>query len=300
MKTEIIVTIPESIDKVFEAAWGIFSIVNGNPDIHNSSIRFTISLFFLALLYLVIKMRAIETFKYHQLVALVGVVFMMIRESTLLVFMSGWELGIYKDHYVHFVWPPMEHFFEMLAFLCFLWYTVEKSCWKMVRMSIRKYGLYALTSILLFHVYSLYTWKNAFFDSGTEVLRYLEHDVDWQTHLIMTAVALIGMTASSKIKSEPDFLAWFWRITFTEHIIRTTSFIQHFETSTMATIFHAMHTWSIPLIMLHFVKVYVGKMNNCINCVKERENNADFSTNELERSTDSYNHYKLGSSVTNS
>lgn len=255
---------------ILHAAWTIFSQMNGNPDLGMSAPRFLMAIFFLVLLYLTIRMRAMAQYKNHQIVALVGCVVMMVREFSMLVFISGWELGVYTDSIIHFLWPPVEHFFMLVALSCFVWYTVEASQWAPIRRLIRKvYSTFAIF-IVLFSAYTLVAWKSFFIKHFPNILySYKDSPVDWQTHLVIAMVASVGIAAAYMRRKGRSYLLAYWCITFLEHGARTILFAFYVEQTWQATIFHAMHTWAIPLLLLHFINAYVLKMSKCTTCQQE-------------------------------
>lgn len=256
--------------KVVNACWLMFSQMNGNPELGMSAPRFIMSLFFLLLLYLTIRMRAMAQFKPHQVIALVGCVLMIIREISMLVFISGWELALYTDPIIHFLWPPIEHFFALTAFACFSWYTIEASQRSTIRRLARITYLLFGTSVLTFSVYTLVTWKTFYVAQFPNILHsYNECFVDWQTHIFMSLIALVGMLAAYMRRRGGSYLFVFWFMTFLEHSLRTVMLITHMEQAWQITIFNAMHTWSIPLLLLHFINAYVLKMSQCLICQQE-------------------------------
>jgi hypothetical protein len=255
---------------VADAAWVIFSQINGNPELHMSATRFCLALFFLCLLYTTIRMRAMVQYKQHQIIALVGCVLMMVREASMLIFISGWELGVYTDPIIHFLWPPIEHFFMLLALACFSWYTIEASQWSFIRRIAHQTYKWFIGFMLLFSVYTLVYWKQFFTQHFPNVLyAYKDSPVDWQTHLLMATISLVGMLAAYMRRRGSSYLLWYWTITFLEHSFRTIIFSSYHEQAWQATIFHAMHIWAIPLLLLHFINAYVLKMSQCTICRQE-------------------------------
>lgn len=257
-------------ERLAYALWDIISVMNGNPDLHMSAPRFLMALFFLTLLYLTIRMRAMAQFKPHQIVALAGCVLMMMRELVMLVFLSGWELGVYSDPIVHFLFPPIEHFFLAAALGCFSWYTLEASQWAVIRNFAARTYVYFGTGLVLFSVYALVMWKALFtIDYPAIVHMYRDSPVDWQTHLIMVVIALVSICAAYMRRQGTSYLLSFWIVTFIEHSARAVVFAFFDEQPWQATIFHTMHTWAIPLLLLHFINAYVLKMSQCKMCQRE-------------------------------
>lgn len=256
-----------NIEKIADAVWLIFSQINGNPDLNMSATRFLLALFFLTLLYITIRMRAMTQYKPHQVVALVGCVLMIIRELTMLIFLSGWEIGVYTDPVGHFLFPPIEHFFALLSFGCFSWYTIEASQWSPIRKFARRTCIPFGISLVGFSAYALIYWKAFFTTHYPDVIHvYKDTPVDWQTHLIIAIIAIVGMLAAYMRRRGSTYLLWFWFITFAEHALRSITFAFYNEQAWQATIFHAMHNWAIPLLLLHFINAYVQKLYQCTVC----------------------------------
>lgn len=261
------------VDNVLQTGWLIFSQINGNPDLNQSATRFCLALFFLILLYSTIRMRTLSQYKPHQVVALCGCVIMMIREITMLVTIGGWETKVITDTMVHFLWPPIEHMLELTAYICFVWYTIEASQWNVIRRFARNIGWYFIGASSIFCIYTMYAWKLFFISHAPEILYSYKHfSGDWQTHLILAFVAFMGVISAFMKSKGTSYLLGFWTIVLIEHIIRTIVFGFFDEQSWQATIFHAMHTWSIPLLLLHFINSYVLKMGNCVECKRELAN----------------------------
>lgn len=260
----------EIVDNILGGAWVVISQMNGNPELNQSGARFLIAIFFLYLLYATIRMRAMAQFRPHQIIALVGCVLMIVREMSMLVCMSGWELGLFKDPFIHFLWPPVEHFFETAAYLCFAWYTIEASGWGWLRCQAHRLMWWVIGFVLLFSVWALIEWKSFFMAALPYVLHaYRESPVDWQSHVILTLIAFCGCAAAWMRKRGSSYLLMFWSIVFVEHAVRTVVFAFFIEQAWQATIFHALHTWSIPLLLLHFINAYVIKMSSCVVCRRD-------------------------------
>jgi hypothetical protein len=260
----------ELFDKILTTLWTIFSQMNGNPDYHASGMRFCMAIFFLVLLYATIRMRAMSLYKPHQIVALCGCVLMLVREFSMLVFMCGWELQLYTNLMIHFLWPPIEHTFSLAAFLCFAWYTIEASQWNTIRRFARHMLWPICTFVLAFSIYALITWKH-FFTAHYPLVQFSYKDsaVDWQMHAVVTLIAVAGIMAAYMRRRGASYLLYFWIVTLIEHATRTITFAHFQEPSWLATVFHAMHIWAIPLLLLHFINAYVLKMSQCAECKRD-------------------------------
>lgn len=266
--------------------WDIFSLVNGNPEVTNYGIRFSLMLFFAFFLIVVLQLRTKMIFDKKHIVAFVGALFLIFRIVTMMGFEWGWQIGLYDDWILHLLSPPLEHLWNMLFFGCMGYYTLNIYDYYP---GILKKILWSIpTSILLFFVYSSIAWKQFFFENLPNIPKYNQCSVDWQTHLILATISLyIVIIAILKYKKFHMFLSAFWTITFLEHFIRFIAFYNGYEPSELATIFHAMSTWSLPLLILHFINAYIIRnevprerrknMNNtelfirCNDCLKPIE-----------------------------
>lgn len=254
---------------VIDAMWDAFSRVNGNPDLHASGIRFALALFFLWLLFVTIRMRALTQYRPHRVVALVGCVIMMIRESAMAGIVCGWELKLYDSQLLLYVWPPVEHFFSMLAFSCIAWYTVEASDCVWLQLWARRLKWPIIASTVVFYVYALTLWKS-FFAVYTPTIAFVYNDsnMDWQAHAVVSVCAFLGIIAACKRQAGPSYLLWFWVLTFVEQAIRAHAF-SYTEGAWLATVLQAMHIWAIPLLLLHFINAYVIKLGSCAVCKRD-------------------------------
>lgn len=255
-------------EKIADNAWDIFSLVNGNPDYNFSAIRFCLAIFFLVMLYTIIKMRVVAAYQVKHIVALSGVVFMIFRESTMLFMQTGWEIGLYRDLAVHFLWPPVEHTFEGLSFLCLAWYSIETACMFEFSYYMKKFKFIILGLFMAFSTYTMIIWKTFFIQHYPKVLfMYRECMVDWQSHILMSFIASIGFYASFQRQSR--YLIMFWSVTLFEHFSRTLTYYFEIHNTGLDTLYNALHIWAIPLLILHFVDAYVLKISNCNTCKRD-------------------------------
>jgi uncharacterized membrane protein YidH (DUF202 family) len=251
--------------------WDILSLVNGNPELHFSAIRFLMGIFFIAVLYTIIRMQAVSTYHVKHIVALAGSVFLMFRFCSMLFLVSGWELQIYNDPIIHFLYPPVEHVFASLSLACFMWYSVESSPWWIW---IRRKAKYIFTFLILFYVYTIIYWKQFFI---TQLPNYAnafkECPVDYQFHIIASVICSVGLVAA--VRGLAKYLSVFWFFQLGLHV---SSAVAYFIVSTTAattepswlsTVFNIIEVWTIPLLILHFVSRYVRKMTRCNACQRE-------------------------------
>lgn len=236
--------------------WEIFSLVNGNPETTNYGIRLTMMLFFAIFLILVIQLRTRMIFDKKHIIAFIGGLFLIFRIITMLGFEWGWQIGIYDDWILHLLSPPLEHFWNMLFFGCIGYFTLNVYDYYP---GILKKILWTIPVAMLgFFIYTSITWKAFFYAHLPSVPAYKECITDWQTHLVFAVIALyIVIIAIIKYKKYHMFLSAFWTLTFIEHFCRFLTFYNGYEPPELATIFHAMATWALPLLILHFINAYV-------------------------------------------
>lgn len=262
-------SINDIITTLLTEFWSIFSIFNGNPAFgefsNNYGIRFTIGMFFCTFLFIVIKMRALSTMKHSHIVAMIGSVLIFIRYFVMLILEWGYQIGLYDDPIVHFLYPPLEHFFYMLGLSCFAYYSLHH--FNYYPGLLKQYTKYIPIFLTSFFIYTSVMWKNFFIFNNSFIQKYKECMIDWQSHLIITIIASYVLFVSIfKYKKYNSYITTFWLITLCEHFARTVCFYNNYEPSWLATIFHALQIWVLPILTLHFVKAYVVKLNYCELC----------------------------------
>lgn len=261
------------ITVILHGFWEIFSIFNGNPDLtytqNTYGIRFCMGLFFSFLLFQIIKMRTLKTMLKQHIVALIASLIFFIRYFVMLIFEWGYQIGIYNDPIIHFLFPPIEHYFYMIGFVCFAYYSLKHYDYFP---GILKNILYFIPLFLTsFFIYATIQWKIFFYEGIYElpakIYKYKDCVVDWQSHLIFSIICLyVLIIALGHIKNKNNYLLAFWFLSFVEHFSRTISFYNNFEPGWLATIFHAFQLWTIPILILHFIKMYIIKLSKCETC----------------------------------
>jgi hypothetical protein len=246
--------------------WNIFSVFNGNPDTNNFGIRLGIGIFFSIFLLIIIKMRTISTMDKKHIVAMIGALFIFFRYAVMLIFEWGYQIGIYDDPFIKFLFPPIEHYFYMIGLGCLAYYSLNH--YQYYPGILRKIVWTIPVFITGFFVYATISWKILFMNSLPIVKNYIDCNVDWQSHVIVAVMALyvffVSMVKPSRTNNH--WLSYFWLLTLFEHGVKSILFYQHMEPSWIATIFHSFEIWSLPLMTLHFIKVYVVKLKYCEIC----------------------------------
>jgi len=168
----------------------------------------------------------------------------------------GWQIQLYDDWMMHFLFPPLEHFFYMLSLGCFAYYSLNT--YEYYPGLLKRILVWIPVSLTAFFIYSTILWKQYFISHLPEITEYNAVASDWLSHVIIAVTALyIIFVAIKKYKKYFCFLSAFWTITFIEHSLKAYSYYIHDEPAELATIFHAMALWSIPLLILHFTNAYV-------------------------------------------
>lgn len=255
-----------TLDRIVDGLLSIFYLVNGNPTTHYSGIRFLLGMFFSFMLILVIRMRVLNSMETRHFMVLVGGVFLFIRNLFMMIFLWGYDIGIYTDGIFKFLFPPVEHFLETLAYGFIACYTIKTA--DPINIKYKNTKWYGLAFITSFYIYATYTWKTFFFENyPNNIPKFFDHFSDWQSHLV---IAIISGTAlyklASKMKLKYEWLIAFWAIVTFEHALRAIVFYIRFEPPELATFFHALHIWSIPLITMHFISGYAKKLKWCDYC----------------------------------
>jgi len=247
------------VGKLIHNIWLIFSMVNGNPEITNYGIRLFLGLFFSLFLLMIIQLRTREFFDKKHFVVLIGVVFLVFRWTLMIGFEWGWQINLYNDWILHFLSPPLEHFFHMMFFGCLAYFSLNVYNYYP---GILKRILWLIPIIIFgFFIYFTIEWKIYFIDHLPALSKYKECVSDWQNHGINAVIAgYVFFVSIWKGSKNQGFLSTFWGITFLEHITRTIVFYNNYEPAELATIFHAMATWAIPFLILYFVNAYVASL----------------------------------------
>jgi hypothetical protein len=244
------------VEKLIYGFWQIFSTVNGNPEIGNFGIRFCLGIFFSIFLMFVLQMRVKILLDKKHLIAFIGVTLLLIRYLVMLIFEWGWQINLYDDWTLHFLYPPLEHFFYMMFFGCMGYYSLN--AYGYYPGLLRRILLWIPIIIVSFFIYATIQWKSFFLNALPLVSDYKDCVVDYQSHLLVTISAFyIVCVAIKEYRRYFCFLSAFWTIVLLEHGARTVAFFFNFEPAWLATIFHAMSIWSLPILIMHFVYAYV-------------------------------------------
>jgi hypothetical protein len=242
--------------KLAKGFWDVFSSVNGNPESGNYGVRFALMLFFAVFLISVLQLRTKIIYDKKHIVAFVGSLFLIFRIVTMMGFEWGWQIDLYDDWVLHFLSPPLEHFWNLLFYGCIGYYTLNIYDYYP---GILKKILWAIpVSICAFFVYSSITWKIFFLSHLPEISQYTQCSADWQNHFIVSVLSFyIFIIAIKKYKKYHCFLSAFWTLVFIEHFLQFVFYYNGYEAAELTTIFHAISIWSLPLLILHFINAYI-------------------------------------------
>jgi hypothetical protein len=259
-----------SVQLVLNELWRLFSITNGNPDCNYSGIRFGLGMFFSFLLVYVVKMRTLNSWEIRHFIALIGGCFLLIRHFVMMVFLWGYEIQLYDNQILRFLFPPVEHLFETIAFACFGFYSIVTT--RPDHATLSKRSMAVIPIILLFYIYVFVAWQDYFFTFfPAKVMLYYDSVVDWQSHFVITSLAAVAVyNVIKNVKLAYPLLTIFWAFTVLEHSVQTVVSFYRFEPSWLVTIFNAMHLWTIPVLMLHFVYGYSRRLKGCETCIKQK------------------------------
>lgn len=250
--------------------WNIFSLLNGNPDIFSSGIRFTLSIFFSILLLIILQIRTKMIFDRPHLIAFVGVLFLLIRNIITMGFQWGWEIGLYNDAILHFLSPPIEYFFNMLFMCCIAYYSLNAFNYYPGMLKRIIWGIPSF--IAMYFVYMAVTWKNYFYDNLPSISTFNQCSVDFQAHSILALISgYVLVVAIVKYKKYHIFLTTFWFINFVSQLSSAIVSFNNYSSSELITIFQAVEIWSIPLLVIHFVNAYIVRKHEYIerrNCIR--------------------------------
>jgi hypothetical protein len=247
--------------------WGVFTSVNGSSMIDNIGINICLGMFFSLFLFTVIKMRAVHTMANKHIVALIGAFLLFIRYFIIMIFDWGWKANIYTDTDLHFLFPPIEHYFYMISLGCFAYYSLSHYNYYP---GMLKKILWAIPSFMTgFFVYSAVTWKHQYYASEiSEVpFKYTSSMIDWQSHSIVAIMALyITIVAIWKYQKNDMFLSGMWTLILINNTLLIASNFCPYLFTWTDSLFKSMQIWIIPILTLHFIKNYVNKLKFCESC----------------------------------
>lgn len=247
-----------SICKLVEATWEVFSVLNGNPELNNSGVHLALMLSFSLFLVIVLQLRAKLIFDKKHLVAFVGAILLVFRILVLFGFEWGWQINLYDDAILHFLAPPLEHFFNMMYLLLMVYYTLV--LFEYFPGILQRVLKYIPMFIVLFLIWSTVHWKMMFVTNLPEITQYWTCPSDYLTHLILTIIAGYAfVVAIFKYKKYHKYISAFWTIVMIENAGR---FLMNFtgnNCSDLFTIFNAMEIFSIGILVLHFIDIYIPR-----------------------------------------
>ena len=245
--------------------WHLVSILNGNPEFDNNGITLVLGMFFSMFLLVVIQMRALSTMGLRHIIGMIGALLLFIRYSIMFLLDWGYQINLYDDRLIFLLSPPLEHFFFTMGLGCIAYYSLNYYQYYPGLLKKILWGIPIF--ITAFFIYASITWK-IFFMSLNVVLPYRCCSVDWQSHLIITIMALYVSVVSlfKYSRTSNHYLSIFWFMTFGEQLARTIAAFTQYETSLFVTVCNGLQLWAIPILILHFVKIYVVKLGFCEKC----------------------------------
>jgi hypothetical protein len=248
----------DKLTALAQGLWNIFSCINGNPSLHNIGMKLTIMLFFSMFLMVILQIRTKITFDKKHIVAFIGAVILFVKVMTLFVFEWTWQIGLYDDWLLHFLYPPLEHFWNMLFLGCMAYYTLH--IYDYYPGLLKKILWYIPITIITFFIYSTVQWKDYFLSHLPAVSQYELCMSDWQNHLIIAVIALyIFVIAIVKYRKYNCYLSAFWTVIFIEHASRFYLSYNLYQTDITETLLNSLETWALPLLILHFINAYVNR-----------------------------------------
>ena len=243
--------------------WNIFSLINGNPDLYMSGIRLFLSIFFTILLIIILNIRTKMNFDKMHLIAFIGVLFLLARNFILLGFQWGWEIKLYDDYILHFLFPPLDYFFNMMYIGCIAYYSLNT--YNYYPGILKRIIWWIPSFITLYFIYMSITWKHFFYSNLPVVVQFNNSSVDCQSHCIISLFCVYVLcVAVLKHKKYYLFLSSFWFFNSISQITIAITSFYNYQSSELTTIFQAVELWSIPLLFLHFVNAYIIRTHKFI------------------------------------
>jgi hypothetical protein len=258
-------TLTDIISLFFKELWLIFTSVNGSAT-GSMGINICLGMFFSLFLFITIKMRTTYTMVKRHIVALSGAFILFLRYFLLMMFDWGYHIGLYSNKTIYFLFPPIEHYFYMLALGCFAYYSLSHYDYYPGLLRKIIWGIPIFTTI--FFIYSTIVWKNAYY-SHDDIITFTSSIVDWQKHLLVSIMAFYLFCVSIyRYKRHDYFLSGFWTLVLITEMSMFSLTFDHNVPTVFNELFKAMQIWLIPFLTLHFIKDYVRKIkcyyvNNC-------------------------------------
>lgn len=249
----------------------VFSnIIKNSIDIINftssecNGMKYILNIVFVGMLFLIIKMRTITLMDRKHIVALVGSLLLLIRGMVLLLFEWGYKIKVYNDYVVAFLLPPLDHFFYMLGLGCLAYYTLNQYNYYP---GILKKILWAIpTFMFMFFIYATIFWKKSFTLYGGSY-NYINYTILWQSHSIIFIMCLyLFVVYIFNYKKYNIYLHIFWTIILIIELFKTSINFHEIKLPNLNIFINNMQIWSLPLLILHFVKAYVIRLGDCIIC----------------------------------
>lgn len=238
--------------------WSIFESVNGSPNTSNG-VSFFLMLFFAFFTLYLIQTRARILYDRKCFVALIGIVFLIIRIMSLIVFEWGWEIKLYDDWAVHALSPPLEHFWYIGFFYCMSYYTLVK--FDYYPGILKNVTYYIPPFIIAFFVYTSIYWKNCVIYTLPAAMKYTNCLADIQTHVLLLIMCLYVLIVTIvKYKKYHKFICMFWGMVVIRNIIIIVTLNQGWCNTEIMTIVNALSIWSVPVLALHFVDAYTPRL----------------------------------------
>lgn len=247
-----------SIGKLFTGLWNIFLNLNGTIGSTNIGSNLAIMLFFSLFLILMLHLRAKLNFDKKHIVAYVGSMFLLVRVITLFIFNWGWEVGLYTDSQLYVLSPPLEHFFNTIFLGCFAYYTlITLNYYPGI---LKKILWYIPAVFLSLFIYSCVVWKVYFMEQLPNISNYELCMADWQNHILISIMSYyIFVVAIVKYKKYHCYISAFWTCVFITHFTKFISAYFGVDSSELTATLNAVNTWSLFLLIFHFINAYVTR-----------------------------------------
>ncbi len=205
---------------------------------------------------------AVNVFKPHLLIGIIGMSFGLAREMNMLVLEWGFFNGIYKDRTLFLSFSPTEHFWMMLCIMFICWCLLRAAEIEDWTLKLTPRWLWVFPPIILM-TYSTLEWFTYVAEhTGTlEAVKFRDVPSDTIWHATFTLILLYTI---SKLRTYQGATVWMWLFLISwlfDHFCRTMMFGFGIECNNTMILLFNLHIWGIGFYLLHVSSKVVTKLN---------------------------------------
>lgn len=254
--------------------------VFGNPAMPADTFgaRFLVAsmLWIMLIIIAVNRFSVVTEYRNYLVVGIIGMVFGLCREISMLVLEWGYLHGLYADRTMFITFSPIEHFFMMLSVMAICWYNLRR-CEVIDWTSKVKHNSIWLILPVGMMIYSTIEWfKYVYLHfNNTLAIRFRDIPSDAVWHIIYTVILIYTLVL---IYGNPKITYWLYAFFITwilDHGIRSVMFSTGIENDYIMTITYNLHLFGIAFYVLHIttwiIKRLTDEENRICPCLKYLE-----------------------------